>query len=562
MPSPGVPASAVPSPADRAFVELATAAVDDLLARDPVLATDLGDHRFDDWLPDLTPDAAADELVGLDRTLSALDAVDDLALGEANAVDLEILRSRLTARAFALNELARPTWDPLVWNPGTACHQLLVRDFAPLPDRLGSLAARLAAIPNHLQAARETLGTMPRVHVETALVQLDGTLALLSVDVDRALDAAPRSRHVVAPVRDAACEAITAFREWLSAGLADATRSPRLGAQRYAAALWHTLDAELGPDDVLRRAEADLELISAEIEEVAAELTGGRGTDAVRRALAEVAASGPVTDATVLPWCTTALARTTQFVNETQLVTLPELDIDIVEMPEIHRGVAVAYCDAPGPFETDSLAMRFAVAPPPADWDQGRVASFFREYNVHMLHDLTVHEAMPGHVVQLAHARQLRAPTPVRAAFASGPFIEGWAVYAEHLMVDRGFDGDGGRRGALALRLQQLKMALRMTINAILDVRVHSRGMTEDEAMWLMRGRGFQEEGEAAGKWRRAQLTAGQLATYYVGWLGVSEIVHDLRVLHPDWSDRHLHDTVLGQGSPPPRHLRQLVGLP
>jgi uncharacterized protein (DUF885 family) len=142
----------------------------------------------------------------------------------------------------------------------------------------------------------------------------------------------------------------------------------------------------------------------------------------------------------------------------------------------------------------------------------------------------------------------------VRSAFWSGPFVEGWAVYTEELMARHGFGGD-------YLRMQQLKMQLRMTINTILDVRVHTRGMTQDEGMALMLGRGFQEEGEAHGKWRRALLTSTQLSTYFVGYLGVRDLVADARAAWPGVSERELHDRVLAHGSPPPRHLRTLLGL-
>jgi hypothetical protein len=109
--------------------------------------------------------------------------------------------------------------------------------------------------------------------------------------------------------------------------------------------------------------------------------------------------------------------------------------------------------------------------------------------------------------------------------------------------------------------LQQLKMQLRMTINAILDVRVHARGMTEVEAMRLMQVRGHQEDGEAVGKWRRALLTSTQLSTYYVGFVGVNDVVADVRAAYPRWTDREVHDAVLGHGAPPPRHLRALLGV-
>ncbi len=223
-------------------------------------------------------------------------------------------------------------------------------------------------------------------------------------------------------------------------------------------------------------------------------------------------------------------------------------------MPEFHRGVAVAYCDPPGPLEAASLPTFFAVSPTPDDWPAARVDSFFREYNAHMVHDLTAHEGIPGHALQLAHARRFRAPTAVRAALWSGPFVEGWAVYAERLMVERGYRDD-------ALRMQQLKMQLRTIINAILDARVHAHGMTEAEAMRLMMERGHQEEGEAAGKWRRALLSSTQLSTYFVGYTEVSDLARDLAASHPAVTERELHDQILAHGSPPPRHLRQLLGV-
>jgi uncharacterized protein (DUF885 family) len=176
-----------------------------------------------------------------------------------------------------------------------------------------------------------------------------------------------------------------------------------------------------------------------------------------------------------------------------------------------------------------------------------------------MLQNLTVHEASPGHVQQLAHARRFRGSTRVRALLWNGAFVEGWAVYAEELMVRRGYHGTGGTRGAAALRLTQLKMQLRSTINAILDVRVHAHGMTRDEAMRLMTVRGHQEDGEAHGKWRRALLTSGQLATYFVGYRQVGALVADVRAAHPGWGDREVHDALLAHGSPAPRHLRALL---
>ena len=171
-----------------------------------------------------------------------------------------------------------------------------------------------------------------------------------------------------------------------------------------------------------------------------------------------------------------------------------------------------------------------------------------------MVHNLMVHEAMPGHYLQLQHSRRFSGATRIRAALRSGAFIEGWAVYAEELMARHGYPGEGDPR---AVRMQQLKMQLRTTINAILDARVHAHDMTEAQAMALMTGRGFQEEGEAAGKWRRALLTSAQLSTYYVGYTEVSDLAAELTAA--GGTEHAVHDRMLAHGSPPVRLLRTVA---
>ena len=555
--------------AETNFAALADHIVDGLLARHPVAATWLGEHRYDGRLPDLSAEGIDETLTMIDQALSAIDQLDDAALGTVASIDLEILRTQLSGERLSLESLVEHTWDPLVANPGTAIHLLLARDFAPLEERLRSLVSRLGAVPEALTEAREALGDMPRVHLETAIGQFEGTRGLLVSTLTDELDRAPSMRGEVDPAREAALAAVDAHLGWLRDRLESgvASRDPRLGPEKYAAKLWTTLDANLTPDDVLHRAESDLARIEGEIARAAADYLGvpvpppDDAAALVRRALDAVAADGSVSDDTVLDLCRDAFTSTSAFVEEHELVTVFDIPMEIIEMPEIHRGVAVAYCDAPGPLETTSLPTFFAVSPTPSSWDSARVQSFYREYNAHMVHNLTIHEAMPGHVLQLGHDRRYASPTRVRQAFRSGPFAEGWAVYAEALMAERGYDAGEGERQALAVRLQQLKMQLRMTINAILDVRVHTRGMTEEEGMRLMRVRGHQEDGEAVGKWRRALLTSCQLSTYYVGYIAVNDVVLDLRAANPSWNDRQVHDAVLAHGSPPPRHLRTLLGI-
>jgi uncharacterized protein (DUF885 family) len=407
---------------------------------------------------------------------------------------------------------------------------------------------------------------MPRVHLETAIGQFDGTIALVGKEVDAALAAAPSCGPRLAEVRPAALEALAEHRAWLSARLAsavpgpDGDRNPRIGPELFARKLSLTLNAAADADAILARAHADLDRVSEQIAALATSMAGAgpalSGPEVVQQVLDRLAQDVP-DDATILGFGRDALAAQIAFVTDRRLVTVYDDPVEVIVMPEIDRGVAVAYCDSPGPLEPAPLATFVAVSPTPADWTPQRVASFYREYNRHMVHNLMVHEAMPGHYLQLQHSRRFTGSrTVVRAALRSGSFVEGWAVYAERIMAEQGYPGDGDPR---AVHMQQLKMQLRMIINAILDARVHGQGMTEAEAMALMTGRGHQEEGEAAGKWRRALLTSAQLSTYYVGYTEVSDLARDLRAADPGLSDRDVHDRMLAHGSPPARLLRTLL---
>lgn len=548
--------------ADAEFAGLARAYLDDRAERHPETATSLGDHRFDARLSDPSSPAREDERRALDGWAARLAAIDSGALSAEHRVDAAMMADSVARRAFEIDELREHTWNPLQANPGQAIYQLLARDFAPLPDRLGSVAGRLAAVPAVLAEARRQLGSMPRVHLETAIGQFDGTIALVSNQIDVALEAAPGCAAELARVRPAALEALTGHRDWLSARLAEADgfADPRIGPERFARKLSLTLGAAADADAILARAQADLDRASEEIAGLAAWMSGvaDAGPEVVRQVLDRLAEDVP-DDMTILEFCRDALAAQTAFVIDRRLLSVYDDPVELIVMPEIDRGVAVAYCDSPGPLEPSPLPTFIAVSPTPAGWTAERVASFYREYNRHMVHNLMVHEAMPGHYLQLQHSRRFAgSDTAIRAALRSGSFTEGWAVYTERIMAEQQYPGEGDPR---AVRMQQLKMQLRTIINAILDARIHGHGMTEAEAMALMTGRGHQEEGEAAGKWRRAQLTSAQLSTYYVGYSEISDLASDLRAADPGLTDRQVHDRMLAHGSPPVRLLRTLIGV-
>jgi hypothetical protein len=533
------------------FVQLTEHIVDALLEADPQLASTAGDHRFDDRLPQLSAEAVADDVAMLRDAAGALTQVDIDALDQQAQVDHAVLLARVERALFERTEIREFAWNPLVHNPGSLLYDLIARPYAPAEERLTSIASRLSAIPDALADARGVLDDIPRVHAETAAVQFAGTAALVRDELGELFSAAPALGKGVAPLQERAAAELDAFAGWLQERVQTAGREPRIGRRLWEARLWHALDSELTAKQILERAEANLERVSAELRETAAAFLDAPATDETARAALDRLAENHPDNATIVARAKVALDEATAFVREHDLLTLLDDPLVIMEMPEFARGIAVAYCDSPGALETADLPTFYCISPTPGDWSAERVRSFYREYNDHMLRNLTVHEAMPGHFLQLAHGRRFRGATRARALGFSGPFVEGWAVYAEELMVEQGF-------GGVPIRLQQLKMQLRMSINAILDQRVHCDDMSEAEAMALMVDRGFQEEGEAAGKWRRALLSSTQLSTYFVGYTEVSDIA---RRRPSDVTLREWHDRMLSHGSPPPRHVRALLGL-
>jgi uncharacterized protein (DUF885 family) len=277
------------------------------------------------------------------------------------------------------------------------------------------------------------------------------------------------------------------------------------------------------------------------------------GLTVIKSVLDKLAETRP-TNETIVGLASDDVKETTEFVRKNNLVTVPTEPVKVIVMPEFARGSSVAYFDSAGPLEKKNETF-YAISPTPADWTNERKESFFREYNNYMVENLTVHEAMPGHYLQIMHSNKFKAPTPIRALYGSGSFVEGWAVYAEQLMAEKGY-------GGAEVQMQQLKMKLRVIINAIIDQKIHTAGMTKEEAIAYMMNEGFQEEGEAAGKWTRAQLSSTQLSTYYVGSVEVNDIRAAYEAKNKGAVDmKRMHDEMLSYGSPAAKYVKEMMGL-
>ncbi len=531
------------------FVSRAERIVDALLESDPSLAMWSGDHRGDGRLPDFSADAVASRASMLREASHVLTEVDEDDLGTDDAVDLELLTTKVSGALFDVTELREHEWNPLVYNPGMLLNTLLTRPSAPVEDRLSALVERLNAIPDSLATAKSNLSDIPAVYSSTGAAQFRGTAGLIGHELPGLAAQVPGLQAKASAAGDQAVAALRDFADWLSAQ--PDGRSPRLGRALWEAKLWHRLDTPVSAASLLKDAYQALEETTAELHEAAGRFMGEAGSSEVARAaLLRSAADRPGND-TVLSRARDLVDETTRFVRDRDLVSLIDDPLEIVELPAFARGVTVAYVDAPGALETAKVPTFYAISPAPDNWSAEQVESYFSEYNNHMLANLTVHEAMPGHYLQLAHARRYRGRTRVRQIGFSGTFVEGWAVYAEEMMQQHGYGGP-------EVAVQRLKMKLRMIINVILDQQVHCEDMDRDDALHLMTVQGHQSEREAAGKWDRARLSSTQLSTYFAGYREVARIADSCPSGRPD---RAWHDAMLSHGSIPPRHVATLMGV-
>ncbi len=556
---------------DDAFQELADKFVNDLPTFSPVAATWIGDHRRDADLDQVDAQARADLLANLAVYREALDAIDRDTLSRANQIDYELLSSEIASRTWSLEELQEWAWNPLYFvnTAGSSIYNLVARDFAPVEQRLDNAAARLEQFPRFLEQARASLQPerVPKIHAETAVAQNLGVVSIIEnmiiPEMDQLTDATrARLEAAIETAKDALAEHQTWLEEEL---LPRAAGDFRIGAELFDRKLAFALDSPLGRRDVVARAEAEYESVRNQMYEVAKEIyladhpytafpdnpDEAYKQVIIRAALEKAYQHLPPADG-IVEVAEQQLQQATDFVIEKNLVTMPDDPVEIIIMPEFQRGVSVAYLDSPGPLDKGQSTF-YAVAPLPEDWTEEQVRSFLREYNLYSLQDLTIHEGVPGHYLQLALSN--RYPSTLRGVLGSGPMIEGWAVYAERLMVDEGYQDNDPLQ-----RLIMLKWYLRAVTNAIIDTAIHVDGMTRDAAMQLMIEGGFQEEREAAGKWVRAQLTSSQLSTYFVGY---QEWVELRKAVEAAWGDeftlRRYHDQVLSYGSPPVKYIRALV---
>ena len=541
----------------------------------PSSATALGDHRFDDQLDEVSPEARAR---WAERTRSTLEAlprrVDFTGLTRSAQIDYQILESSLR-RSLWLTEQFEPfVTDPRSYNgliSGTV-FSLLTQSTRPKETNVANAIARIRQVPKVIAAAKASLRNPPRVYVETALQQNRGAIRFYETDV---FDLAGKTsqRAALQSAAAALVAVLKDYQQFLEKDLLPRANGEwRLGREKFSRKFELEMDAGQTADQIYADARAEFDRVRNDMYVLARQAWGhycpkavlppddaeGR-RETVERVMRQIARDHGKPEQLVRNARAT-VANIKRFITGTDILSLPSPDrCRIIEMPEFQRGNAVAYMASPPPLDTNAVG-HYAISPPPQSWDAAKIRSFVEEYNDHLLQVLTIHEAYPGHYVQMEYAN--RHPSLLRKVLGSGVFVEGWAVYTEQMMLDQGYG-----QGDPALRLSQLKFYLRAVANALLDHRMHCEGLTDEDAMDLLVKQSFQSEGEARLKVIRSKQSSVQLSTYFTGRMAHYRLRQQIqRELGDKFSLARYHEAVLAHGSVPVKYLPELVradlGLP
>ena len=542
--------------------------LEDYFRQQPLAATQLGDHRFDNQLDDISPEARANWLALAENTLKELpQKVDYHRLSRDGQIDFEIFQHNLQTQIWETENFHPFREDPRTYGAylNDSVYLLLTQSTLPKETNVANCLARMAQMPRIVAEAEKTLTHPAKPILETAIRQNQGAIDFYKKDLFLLAGDTAQADQLKASAASVA-GLLENYQKFLEGPLmARASGEWRIGQRRFDKKFELETDAGITAEQNLADAETEFDHVRRDMYVLARQLwcqyfpqtplppddaAGERETilkviDAIDRD--HSTPEGLVTDARA------DIERIKDFIRKRNYIRLPDPDrCEVIVMPEFRRGNSLAYLDNAPPLDPNAHSY-YAISPPPSDWTPQQVESFLEEYNRYMLQILTIHEGYPGHYVQLAEA--VRVPSLIRRVYQSGTYIEGWAVYGEMTMLNEGY-GDGDLR----LRMMELKFYLRAVANSILDYKMHCTQMTDAEAMKFLTQDAFQSEGEAKLKLIRAKQSSVQLSTYFVGRMAHYRLHQEIeRELGDKFDLARYHNAVIAHGSIPVKYLPELV---
>jgi uncharacterized protein (DUF885 family) len=535
------------APAQPDFSKLTDEFVYGSLALSPTGATANGYHqhngrRLDQELDDFSPSGIAQQRKFFSDFRNRLAAIQQSSLSAEDRANYQIIDNQINLALLEFDSIQSYRHNPTVYVEliGNALFNPYVLEYAPIDVRYRHIIQRMRKIPALVDQAKANLIDAPEIWNRVAREENEGNLDLIDKTLRAKTPAVLKADYDGAA--GPALDALRGLTKFLKDDLSKKTSDWRLGKQKYDQKFAYTLVSGKKPEQVLAEAEAALKNVRDQMAKLVAPQT-------VKQALDKIAQQH-TTAAGYMDQAKQDLVEATNFVREKHLVTLGSgKNLQVIATPEFMRGIySVAGFNA-APALEPQLGAFYWVTPIAPDMPQARVESKLREYNRYGMMEITIHEAMPGHYVQFefANAVEPKSRRILRSVYSNGPYVEGWALYTQQMMSDQGFMNNSPE-----LRLTMMKQLLRSIANAVLDIRLQTMGMTEQQALDLMINDTFQEKEEATGKIQRAQLSSCQLPMYFIGWRGWLDTREAYKMRKGAAFDLHqFHDAALKESAVP-----------
>lgn len=536
----------------------------------PGWASSVGYHKYDDKLP--TPDAAyrKKELAFCNTNLEQLKKFELSTLSTPNKTDYKLILNQLEYTIWGIEEQKQYEWDPSAYNVCGGFAEMLANDYEPLENRLRNFGKKLGAVASFYAAIKQNISNPTAEHVNLAIEQHKGGLSVFTEDLPAALEKSKLSKGEKEKITKEALAADATIREYIDwlGSLPASTRSFRLGTALYEKKFAFELQSGYTAKEIFAKANMRKTELHSKMAQITQQLwpkyMAGKPMPndkltAIKQLIDELSK-----DHVAPNDFQTAIERQlpvlTEFIKKKNLIYIdPSKPLVVRKEPAYMAGVAGASISSPGPY--DKGGNTYYNVGSLDGWANEKAESYLREYNKYIMQILNIHEAIPGHYTQLVYANQ--SPSIVKAILGNNAMIEGWAVYTELMMLENGYDGDKGVNSEEAspeMWLMYYKWNLRSTCNTILDYSVHTQNMSEKEAMDLLVNEAFQQEAEAAGKWRRVSLTQVQLCCYFTGFTEIYDLREELKKKQGStFNLKKFHENFLSFGSAPVKYIREMM---
>ncbi|WP_035560338.1 DUF885 domain-containing protein [Hymenobacter sp. IS2118] len=541
--------------------------IEALWKQNPEYASSQGYHKYDSLL--VIPNAAQrqSDAAFSQKYLAQMSSFILDSLSPNNQIDLRLLRNELRASRWYADTLQNWQWNPASYNLGASVGDLLNGRYYPLDRRLRNISDKISHAADYYAAAKANLSTPTREHTELAIKQNAGGLAVFGAALADSVRKSGLSEAEKKTFTDrvaATRAAVQGYMDHLKNEVLTAGkfRSFRIGKALYDQKFAYDIQSHFTATEIYEQAlkhkaellhdmgrraarlypkyfpgqaapKDTLALITAVINQLTLKHAPREGfVDAVKRQIPTLVA----------------------FVNDKKLLTQdPSKPLVVRETPLYMRGSgAGASVSSPGPYDTGANTY-YNVEPIPAEWTPAQAESYLREYNDYTLQILNIHEAIPGHYTQLVYAN--RSPSLVKSIFGNGAMIEGWAVYAERMMLENGYGNNSDE-----MWLLWDKWNMRVTLNTVIDHMIQVDNVKENDVVNLLRRDGFQEEAEARGKWLRATLSQVQLSSYFTGYTEIYALREEMKKSQAkDFDLKTFHEKFLSYGSAPVKYIRELM---